>query len=138
MSFNIASKNLLLTDTTVLHLENPATGEPLYADEAETLPLTIELYGKASKVHQKYFASLVRKAEMDQKSKKKSKTAEEILADNADHFATLTKSVNNFDLDGLVLDNKEAFKKMYSDARLLWINEQVNVKLGDQESFLQK
>lgn len=139
MSFNILAKNLQLTDTTLLHLENPATGEPLYADEAETLPLTVELYGKASKVSQKYFASLIRKAELEQKAKKtsKAKTAEELLADNAEHFATLTKSMNNFDLDGLALNTKEAFKKVYEDARLLWISEQVNLKLGDQQSFLQ-
>ena len=138
MSFNILAKNLQLTDTTVLHLEDPASGDPLYADEAETLPLTVELYGKASKVHQKYWAALYRKNELEQKTKKKAKTAEELLADNADHFATLTKSMDNFDLDGLVLDNKDAFKKVYADPRLLWINEQVAAKLGDQESFLQK
>lgn len=137
MSFNILATNLQLQDTAVLHLRNPATDEPLYADEAETKPLEIELYGKSSKVHRNWLTSALRKSEAEQKSKKK-KTADELLADNAKFFATMTKAIRNFDLDGRVLDNKEAFEALYSDTRLLWIGEQVAEALGDVEGFLAK
>lgn len=135
MSFNILSKNLQLTDTTILHLENPATREPLFADEKETQPLTIELFGKSSKQHRTWLTSAMRRAEADQKSKKK-KSADELLIENAKFFATMTKSISNFDMDGRVLDNKEAFEALYATPSLLWIGEQVAEKLGDTESFL--
>lgn len=137
MSFNILATNLQLQDTTTLHLRNPATDEPLYADEAETKPLELVLYGKASKVHRSWLTQAMRRSEIEQKSKKK-KSADELLAENAKFFATMTKEVRNFDLDGRVLDNKEAFEALFSDTRLLWIGEQVAEALGDVEGFLAK
>lgn len=137
MSFNILATNLQLQDTTTLHLRNPATDEPLYADEAETKPLELVLYGKSSKVHRNWLTQAIRRSEIEQKSKKK-KTADELLAENAKFFATMTKEVRNFDLDGRVLDNKDAFEALFSDTRLLWIGEQVAEALGDVEGFLAK
>lgn len=135
MSFNILSSNLQLQDFTTLHLCNPADGSPLYADEDETLPLEIDLYGKASKVHRQWLTSAMRKAEAEQKSKKK-KSADELLIENAKFFATMTKAIRNFDMDGRALDNKDAYEALYATPGLLWIGEQVAEKLGDSESFL--
>lgn len=134
MSFNIFSAGQL-QDTSVLHLCNPSTEEPMYADEAETLPLEIELYGKASKQHRTWLTSAMRRSEAEQKSKKK-KSADELLVENAKFFATMTKAIRNFDMDGEPLNSKEAFEKLYADPRLLWINEQVAKHLGDDGAFL--
>lgn len=137
MSFNILSQNLQQQDTATIQLRNPATDEPLFADEAETKPLEIVLYGKSSKVHRAWLTAALRRSEIDQKSKKK-KTADELLAENAKFFATMTKEIRNFDLDGRALDNKEAFEALFSDTRLLWVGEQVAEALGDSESFFSK
>lgn len=136
MAFNIS--NISLSDTTVLHLVNPGTGEYLYADEAEKEPLTIELYGKSSKQHRVWLASALRKQEAEQRSRKKSKTSDELMEENADFFATMTKAINNMEMDGLKLDSKEAYKKLYSAPALMWISEQIGEKLGSTESFLDK
>lgn len=136
MSFNILSKSL--QDTTTLHLVDPETGEEMYDGEDMSKPLTIELFGKSSKQHQKWLSAAMRKSELEQKAKKKTKTAEELLAENAEFFATMTKAINNIDLDGEPLDNKEAFKKLYGNPALLWINEQVAEKLGETASFFSK
>lgn len=137
MSFNILATNLQLQDTTTVQLRNPATDEPLFADAAETKPLELVLFGKSSKVHRTWLTQALRRSEADQKSKKK-KTADELLTENAKFFATMTKEIRNFDLDGRALDNKEAFEALYSDTRLLWIGEQVAEALGDAESFFTK
>lgn len=137
MSFNILSQNLQLQDTATVQLRNPATDEPLFADVEETKPLEVVLYGKSSKIHRNWLTQAIRRSEIEQKSKKK-KTADELLAENAKFFATMTKEIRNFDLDGRALDNKEAFEALYSDTRLLWVGEQVAEALGDAESFFTK
>lgn len=135
MSFNILSKSL--QDYTTLTLIDPSTGEEMYADGDESKPLQIELFGKSSKQHRSWLSSMLRKNEMEQRTKKKAKTADELLSENAEFFATMTKAIHNFDLDGEKLDNKDAFKKLYGNPALVWIGEQVAEKLGDTESFLQ-
>jgi hypothetical protein len=136
MSFNIAGKSLTLQETTILHLVNPADGSYMYADEDETKPLTIELFGRASRVHRNWLSGELKKNSANQKAK--TKNADELLAENAKFFATMTKAISNFDLDGLVLDNKEAFATLYADQRVMWINEQVAEVLGDTQAFLAK
>lgn len=137
MSFNILSANLQLQDFTTLHLCSPADGSPLFADEAQTLPLEIDLYGKASREHRQWLTQAMRRSEAEQRSKKK-KTADELLTENAKFFATMTKAIRNFDMDGRALNSKEAFEALYATPSLLWIGEQVAEKLGDSESFLQR
>jgi hypothetical protein len=135
MSFNIMSKTL--QETAVLHLIDPASGEEMYADEEQTQPLEIELFGRSSKVHRTWAAAAVRKQESEKNSKKR-KTLEEQTADNAEFFALMTKAIRNIDMDGKLLTTKEDFKAFYSLPELGWILDQVAEKLGSVESFLQK
>lgn len=133
-NFNIFSKQL--QDTTTLHLTDPETGLHMYADEAETKPLTIELYGRSSKQYRNWMAATLRKQEADKK--KKAKSLDETLDDNAEFLATVSIRANNFDMAGVAIDSKEMFKKLYADPSLLWIGEQVSETLGDNAAFLQK
>lgn len=134
MAFNILGKQL--SDTCILHLVDPSTNLLMYADEAETEALTIELYGRSSKQYRNWLQATVRKAE--QNKNKKSKSLDETMADNAEFLAAVSKSAQNFDMDGEPIDSQEAFKKLYSNPKLLWIGEQVTAKLNELESFLQK
>lgn len=135
MSFNIMSKTL--HETATLHIIDPVSGEEMYADEAQTQPLEIELYGRASKISRTWAASASRKQEQEKNSKKR-KTLEEQTADTAEFFATMTKAIRNIDMDGKLLTTKEDFKAFYAVPELGWILEQVAEKLGSVESFLQK
>lgn len=129
--------NLQLQDTTELHLNNPSTGMPMYADEAETKPLVIVLYGKSSKQHRQWLTAAIRKSDAESR-KKKSKTADELLEENAEYYSVMTASMKNMTIGDVELNSKEAYKKLYSNPALDWIFSQVTEKLGDTESFLQK
>ena len=133
-SFNINSKQL--SDTCVLHLIDPSTGLYMYADEEEKEPLTITLFGRASKEYRAWMAQAVRKSET--KEGKKKKSLEESLAENAEFLAKMSKDAQNFDMDGVALDSRDAFIKLYSNPKLLWIGEQVSEKLSELGNFIQK
>jgi hypothetical protein len=126
-----------LNDTTIIHLEHPVTGEYLYADEAETQPVTVEIYGKSSKQFRNYIAAENRKS-LNPANKKKAKNADENLEDNADFYTALTKKISGLNLRGEELDNPDSIKKMYLDPSLSWVAEQVGAKLNETDAFLQK
>lgn len=129
--------NLNLKDTTVLHLEHPVTGEYLYADEAGTEPVTIEIFGKSSKTFRNYMAAENRK-NLNPANAKKAKNADEVQEANADFYTVLTKKITNLSNGEDVLDNAESIKKMYLNPALSWVAEQVGAKLNETDAFLQK
>lgn len=132
MSFNIAK--LALSDTTTIHLKN-ADGTYLYADEAETEKLEIEVYGRSSKQMRNYIVAAEKKKA---KRGKRAATPEENQEDNAEFFAAITKSVKNFDLGKGPLTTAEDFKEMYLNPSLYFIVDQVSETLGDSEVFMQR
>jgi tryptophan 2,3-dioxygenase len=128
--------NSEMADTVDLHLSHPVNGL-MYADEAETKPVTITLYGRSSKQHRQWLASALRKQEAQSRNKKQ-KTLEESMDETAEFYATMTVSIKNMKMGDVELNSKEAFKKLYANPKLVWVAEQVSEKLGDVESFLQK
>lgn len=133
MAFNI--NKLQLSDTTTLHLLDPATNAPLYADDAETQPLQIEVYGRSSSVYRKWQAEALRKSNL---RKNKELTADQSREATAEFLATISKSASNFDQDGEPVNSYESFKKLYSNPSLFWIGDQVAQTLGELEAFLGK
>lgn len=133
MSFNIKTKQL--SDTTILNLVDPGTGLMMFADDAETQPLQIEVYGKSSKAYRNWQASASRKALA---RGKKQVTPEEAAENTADFLVAVSKQAMNFDIDGVAIDSPAMFKLLYSDPSLYWIGDQVAEKLGETEAFLQK
>ena len=135
MAFDILSAQL--DDTTILHLEHPVTGL-MYDGDDDSKPVTIELYGRASKTHRNWVSLQQRKKNSQAGKKEKALSPDEALADTAEFLATLTVSIKNMDMGGKKLDNKEAYKELYSNPKLDWITQQVVEKLMDTEAFLQK
>lgn len=135
MSFDILSSEL--SDTTTFQLRHPVNG-PIFADDAETKPVMFEVYGKTSKVVRNYAATSARKAAMKEKSGKKDKTltADELLVENAEFYATITKSITNLNMGGVEVDNDEAYRKMYANPKLNWVIEQLSEKFGEVDAFL--
>lgn len=135
MSFYI--NTVMLSDTSTFQLEHPVNG-PIFAGENDTLPVMIEVYGKASKVFRNYMATQARKNALKQKSGKadKTPTAEEVLESNAEFYATITKSITNLKMGDVEVDNFEAFKEMYANPKLDWVTTQVGQIFGEVDSFL--
>lgn len=129
--------NLQLQDSTELHLLNPVSGMPMYADDAETKPLVIVLYGKSSKQHRQWLTAAIRKNDAESR-KKKSKTADELIEESAEYYAVMTAAMKNMSIGDVELNSKDAYKALYSNPALDWIFTQVSEKLGDTEAFLQK
>lgn len=135
MSFDILSAQL--NETATFQLEHPVNG-PIFAGENETLPVMIEVYGKASKVFRNYMATQARKAAIKQKTGKADKvpTAEEVLESNAEFYATITKSITNLNMNGVAVDNFEAYKTLYANPKLDWVTSQVAAQFAEVDSFL--
>lgn len=129
--------NLSLNETTILHLEHPVTGEYLYADEEQTQPVTIEVYGRTSKVFKNYINASQRK-NLNPSNAKKVKNTDQQDEDNAEFWTVLTKKVSNLSIGDQVVDGPDEIKAMYLDPSLSWINDQVANVLGNTEAFLQK
>ena len=133
MAFNL--NKLALQEIATLQLVSPESKQPLFADDEETLPLTIAVYGKTSKVYRKWQAEASRKVAA-RKGKILSDTAE--IEDTADWLATITSSISNFDIDGVPLNSFESYKSLYSNLAFSWVGEQVVEFLRSGDSFLTK
>ncbi len=132
MTFNINAA--AVTDSARLHLED-AVGDKMYADEAKTLPLEIELKGKASKEYRAALAKLSRK---DVLRKGKKQSFDVNVDDNAELLASISARAFNFTQDGEAIDNLAAFKKLYLTPGLYFIRDQVQAELDNAEAFLQR
>lgn len=135
MSFDINAAQL--NETAVFQLEHPING-PIFTGPDDTLPVMIEVYGKASRVFRNYMAVQNRKNAVKQKSGKadKTPTPEEVLESNSEFYATITKSITNLNMSGVEVDNFDAYKALYANPKLDWVATQVNEKFNEVEAFL--
>ncbi len=133
MSFNINSRKV--AEVTRLHLVDFETGEKMYADEAKTEKLEIEVYGKASVQYKNALGALSRKNLV---RRGKPQSFETNVEDNTEILVAISKAAHNFDDDGQAIDNPAAFRKLYSNPNLFWIKDQVQEVLEDTAAFLQK
>ncbi len=129
MAFNITTKKV--SDSTFLHLRDPATDEKLYDEDGNKVG--IELYGKASKQYRQALSELSRKAVQ---RKNKSQSFETNVEDNVGILVAISKEAVNMDYNGEALDNAASFTKMYSDPTLFWVKDQVSEMLEDTAAFL--
>ena len=129
--FNI--KTLAVKDSATLHLQNPSTGELLYADEAKKQPVEIELYSRSSKAYRTAVNAMQNRA---LKRGNKKATAEVLQEEGIELLVACSIKANNFTSDGDAIDNPAAFRELYSDASLEWIKDQVDSFLGDISSFI--
>lgn len=133
MAFNITTK--AISDTITFQLVDPATGVAMFADDAEKKPLTVEIFGKASKQYRNALSALSRKSLV---RKGKAQSFEQNVIDNNELLAAISKEAKNFDFgDGVAINSEAQFLKLYSDASLYWIKDQASEALeGGNTSFL--
>lgn len=119
--------------TSRLHLRD-ASDELMYADEAKTLPIAVNLYGPGSKQYAK--AQAAQSNRMIDKLKRKGKaeqTAEQIAQEKAEFLADCTESFENMEYDNLT--GSALAKAVYSDILIGFIADQAAKHLGDWSNF---
>lgn len=131
--FNIRAKQI--QETARLHLRDPETDIPLYADAKETLPLEILVAGKASKAYRNAVSELSRKAA----GRNGKATFEQNVEANNKLLATVCQEAFNFDMgDGVPINTTEKFVELFSEPSLYWCKDQVSAFLEENSSFLGK
>lgn len=131
--FNIES--LSLSETTELQLRHPATDELLFADEAQTKPIAILVYGKGSKKYRNAILAVQNRHLKRSKTKEKV-SAEQLREEGIDLLVACSDKAINFDYKGAPVDSAAAFRELYNDPAFDWIKDQVDAGLGDVENFL--
>jgi hypothetical protein len=133
MAFDLAQA--MANDTAVLHLKS-AQGEPLTIKDAagEDQPVTVTLYGPGSKQYQQaQMAAQRRVMVLMKKGKGDKRTPDERREDVAVLLADLTAGFTNLEYMGL--QGRELAVAVYSEAKLGYIADQVNVFASDWANF---
>jgi hypothetical protein len=117
------------TDTATLTVMNPKGDELLVNGE----PVTITLYGPGSKqfVNAKYKLDNANQARSIAmlRGKTAKNAAEEIRQQQAEFYASITVSLDNFPIDGGAL-------ALYMNPKLSYITDQVEKFISDTENFM--
>lgn len=123
-------------DTYTLHLKDVLTDEPLYEDAEQTIPVTVTIYGKSSKQYRGAINAMQNR-ELRRRAKKETATAEQVQAEAVDLLVACSAD-SSLELDGELVNNKDAFKKLYSNPEFGWIRDQVDAALAEDANFLTK
>ena len=125
---------LSLKDTVSLQLRHPVSEELLFADEAKTKPVEIELHGTSSKEYRNAITAMQNRA---LKRGKKQASAEVMKEEGIELLVACSAKAKNFSYGGKPVGDDEAFRTLYGDAKFSWLKEQVDAGLGDVSNFLQ-
>lgn len=126
---------LALKETFVLHLKHPVTNEALLVGGDEDKPVTISLYGTASKQYRNALTGL-QSRQLRRQTKKERGTPEQIREEQLNLLVACSAGSENLSYQGEAVNDEIAFRKLYSDPTLSWIKDQVDEALGDQSNFL--
>lgn len=125
-----------VTPTSKLHLRD-ANDELMYADDAKSLPITVNLYGPGSKQYAR--AQAAQNNRMLDKLKRKGKsdqTAEQRSSEAAEFLADCTESFTNLEYD--TLTDRSLAMAVYADTSIGFIADQVAKHIGDWANFTPK
>ena len=122
-----------VTPTGRLHLRD-AADELMYADDEQTKPIAVNVYGPGSKLYAK--AQAARQNRMMDKFKRKgqaAQTAEQIAKESAEFLTDVTASFENLEYDALTGDALAT--AVYSDITIGFVADQVAKYVGDWSNF---
>lgn len=136
MTFEL--NTLALSDEATVQLRHPVTDSPIFApvekgEDPESKPVQVTVKGTASAAYRKAVDIMMKKAA---KRGKREATPEELREQSVEFLTALSVKIDNLTLDGEPVDNPDAFRKLYSDARYEWIRSQINEAVGDTSAFL--
>jgi hypothetical protein len=124
---------------TFVHLDSPATGEPMYDDDGVT-PFGIGIIGGDSgKVSDELRAIADRRLERIQRNRS---IVTNSLVGRQEDINTMAAATTHWHLppvDGEVLVCSEvSARKLYADPRFPWIMEQLEKAIGDRKRFFKR
>lgn len=130
--------SLKASESSIVVLKHPVTGEDLVDDKGGEV--AVEVFGKASKVHQDYMNSVLKKAieknKVANKVKQQDITVEKIKDDEIGFLVAMTKRfVNLVDDDGKEINTPESIKAIYENTDYYFVKEQVNAALENDSNF---
>lgn len=121
--------------TKKLHLRD-ASDQLMYADEAKTLPMAVNLFGPASKQYAK--AKAAQNNRIVDRFKRKGKaeqSAEQSAAETAEFLAACTESWENVEYGNLT-ETHALSMAVYSDTEIGFIADQVSKELTEWANFI--
>ena len=130
---------LALEETSKLHLAHPKDdGTMLYAPVAkgqpeDSRPVELNVYGPASPQFRKAMDVMHKKTA---KRGKREATAEESREQSVEFLVAVPIDFSNIKFDGEVVDNAEAFRKLYSNPKYEWVTKQATAFLFTDSNFL--
>lgn len=127
------SKLSLKTTTTAVQLRHPVTDELLFADDEKSKPVTISVYGTASKEYRNAVSAMQNR---QIKRGKKLASAEVIKEEGIELLVAVTDTSSNLEYNGKPVTTSAQFRDLYEDAAYSWLREQVDAAVGDTASFL--
>lgn len=133
MAFEL--NKLALRETTELLLRHPVTEEVLYADDDESLPVTIIIYGTSSKQYRNALTSMQNR---QLKRGKKTASAEQMREEGIELLVACSDKVLNMTYNGKVVDNDDVFRSLYSDPAYSWVKDAVDAELGNTAAFMKE
>ncbi|MBX3629311.1 MAG: hypothetical protein KF908_05230 [Nitrosomonas sp.] len=126
-------RKFAVNPTSRLHLRD-ANNELMYADDAKTLPIAVNLFGPGSKEYSKAKSAqnnrLVNKMKTQGKT---NQTPEEITAESAEFLAACTESWENMEYGDC--QGNDLSLAVYSDRTIGFISDQVAGHLGSWSNF---
>lgn len=129
-------KALAQHETFTLHLRHPVTMDLLYADEEETQPVTIEVFGTSTKQYRNAVNAMHKRNVKAGYGQNKPIPPDVLRDENDLLLAACSSHATNFDYDDQPLDNVENFRAMYADSSFNWIREQVDSAIGSTANFI--
>lgn len=125
-------KSLAIKDSTVIHLVNPFTQEPIFADDKGKMPVTITVASQGSREYRLAVNAMINR---DIKRGNKKKTAEESRAEGVELLVAICLDSENLSYDGEPVKSDAQFRALLSDDKLGFIKNQIDETLGNVESF---
>jgi hypothetical protein len=133
MTLDLAS--LALKADTEIQLRHPVSGELLFADEDKTEPVTVSLWGSASKQYRNAVAEMQNRA-LKRQAKKEKPTAEVMREEGIRLLLAVSAGSKNLVLDGNPVITEDDFRTLYSNPAYSWVKDQVDEALADTSNFL--
>lgn len=125
----------LVKDTFKLSLRHPVSDEVLLEDGDETKPVTISLYGTASKEYRDAITAMQNRSI---KRGKKHASAAVIQEEGVELLVAISDTSEYLEYNGAEVKTPAQFRKLYTDASYSWVREQVDASVGDVANFLAK
>lgn len=127
------AKSLSIKESTVVHLTHPATGEKLYADDAQKLPVTVTVASTSSR---EYRLAVNAMHNRSIKRGNKKLTAEQQKEEGIELLVACCLDSANLAYDGEAVKSDSAFRALLSDDSMSWIKGQIDEALGTVELFI--